>query len=499
MIILRVILIVLLVAPFLLGQSSQEAKALSDQAHQALASGQYPQAISLYQKLIKLYPNVPGLKMNLGMAFYLWGDYQKAVPPLAAAVSSGQPDLLSASIFLGSSYVLTGQPGKAVPVLEGYLKHNPADPRAREALGDAFSALGRRREAAKQYRKLAELDASSAKAWYQLGKAYEALAGQAFDTLQQRAPESAYLFALIADSRVVRQQYRSAFLFYHKALDANPRLRGIHVAISRVYRATGHEDWATAEEQKESQLGLPDCPTEKIVCDFLQGRMIEVAQAGERLTTPEGLYWASQAYNQLAIQSFERLAAFPDSAESHQLRAEVNENQGKYLDAAKEWRKVLEITPRHPLAQRGLALSLFFAKDHQAAKAVIDELLKHEPDSSEWNYLTGEIFLAQEKADQALPFLLKAVAKQPDFLPAHASLGRAYLALEQPAKAMPHLERALPGDTDGNLHYQLARACQTTGNPERARAALQEYQEIQKKNQQENARLEQEAEIRAPE
>jgi len=496
---IRFLLIVLLLSPFLAGQSRQDAKALSDQAHQALASGQYAQAISLYQRLIRLYPNVPGLKMNLGMAFYFSGEYQKAIVPLAAAVSSGQPDLLSASMFLGSSYVLTGQPAKAVPALQAYLKHKPDDARAREALGDAFLALGRRRQAVEQYRKLAELEPSSSKAWYELGKAYEALAGDAFDRLEQQASDSAYVFALLADSRVVRQQYRSAFFFYHKALEANPRMRGIHVALSRVYRATGHEDWAAAEERKETELGLPDCATEKILCDFLEGRMLEVAQMAEKLTTPEGLYWTSQAYNQLAVQSFARLAAFPDSLEWHQLRAEVHEHQGEYLEASKEWRKVLDIAPGHPLAQRGLALSLFLAKDHQAAKAVIDELLKREPRSSQWNYLTGEIFLAEEKADQALPFLLKAVQKQPDFLPAHASLGRTYLALQQPAKAIPHLERALPSDTDGNLHYQLARACQTTGNAERARVALQKYQEIQRKNQQENARLEQEAEIRAPE
>ncbi|MFB3902823.1 MAG: tetratricopeptide repeat protein [Acidobacteriota bacterium] len=499
MIMARLFLIVLIASSFLPGQSRQDAKALSDEAHQALASGHYPQAIGLYQKLIKLYPNVPGLKMNLGMAYYLSGDYQKAVAPLAAAAGSGQPDLIPASMFLGSSYVLTGQPAKAVRVLERYLKHKPDDSRAREALGDAFRDLGRRREAAKQYRKLVELDASSTKGWYELGKAYEALAGQAFDTLEQRAPDSAYVLALIADARVVRQQYRSAFYFYRKALQANPRMRGIHVALSRVYRATGHEDWAAVEEQKETALGLPDCQKEKIVCDFLEGRMLEVAQAAKKMATPEGLYWVSQVYNQLAVQAFERLSAFPDSLEWRQLRAEVHENQGDYLEAAKEWRKVLEAAPRHPLARRGLALSLFLAKDHQAAKAVIDELLRQEPQSSQWNYLKGEIFLAQEKADEALPFLLKAVRKEPDFLPAHASLGRTYLALGQPAKAIPHLERALPSDSDGNLHYQLARACQTMGDTTGARAALQKYQEIQRKNRQENARLEQEAEIRAPE
>ncbi|RPI27991.1 MAG: hypothetical protein EHM61_06660 [Acidobacteria bacterium] len=494
----RVCLILFIISPLVGQPARQDAKALSAQAHQALAEGKYKEAIPLYQQLIKIHPELPGLKMNLGMAYYLAGQYRKSILPLESAVRAGQPEFLPASMFLGSSYVLTGQSGKAVPLLERYLKQKPDDPRAREALADAFLSLGRRSQSAEQYRKLAQLEPSSTKAWYQLGKAYEALAGEAFDHLQQAAADSEYLLALIADSRVVRQQYRSAFFFYRKALEKNPRMRGIHVALSRVYKATGHADWAAAEEQKEIELGLPDCRAEKLVCDFLEGRMLDVVQAAQPLKTAEGYYWMSQAYNQLAVDSFSRLAALPDCPELHQLRAEVHENQGEYLEAAKEWRKLLDLSPQNPAARRSLALSLFLAKDYQAAKALVDGFLKQEPGSPHWNYLAGEIFLAEERAGEALPFLLKCVSMEPDFLPARASLGRTYLALQQAAKAIPHLQRAIESDSDGNVHYQLARAYQTTGNAERARVALQKYQEIQKKNQEENARLEQEAEIRAP-
>ncbi|HXK62429.1 MAG TPA: tetratricopeptide repeat protein, partial [Acidobacteriota bacterium] len=163
------------------------------------------------------------------------------------------------------------------------------------------------------------------------------------------------------------------------------------------------------------------------------------------------------------------------------------------------WRKVVEMSGGSPAAQRNLALSLFLAKDHQAAKVLVDRFLKQEPQSSQWNYLAGEIFLAREQAREALPFLQRAVKNEPDFLPAQASLARAYMALERPADAIPHLERAIANDSDGSLHYQLGRAYQRTGNLERARTALQKYQEIQRKNREETARLEQEAEIRAPE
>jgi len=497
---LRFLAVILMVSAVLPQDTGQlEVQALQARARETLEAGKYSEAIPLYEQLIKLLPDVPGLKMNLGMAYYLAGRYRESIPPLESAVKAGQPELLPASIFLGSSYVITGQSRKAIPILKEYVERKPADSRGREALADAFSSLGRRAEAAEQYRKLAELRPDSTKAWYELGKAYEALAAQAFERLQRIAPDSAYVLALIADSRVVTRQYRSAFFFYRKALEKNPRLRGIHVALSRVYRATGHADWATAEEQKEIQLGLPDCQTEKLVCSYLQGQMLEVAQTGQSLKTAEGYYWASQAFNQLAVEALSRLAALPESVELHRLRAEVHDNQGEHLEAAREWRKVVEMSGGSPAAQRNLALSLFLAKDHQAAKVLVDRFLKQEPQSSQWNYLAGEIFLAREQAREALPFLQRAVKNEPDFLPAQASLARAYMALERPADAIPHLERAIANDSDGSLHYQLGRAYQRTGNLERARTALQKYQEIQRKNREETARLEQEAEIRAPE
>jgi Flp pilus assembly protein TadD len=61
-------------------------------------------------------------------------------------------------------------------------------------------------------------------------------------------------------------------------------------------------------------------------------------------------------------------------------------------------------------------------------------------------------------------------------LEAHAALGRALLQSGEAAQAVPHLEKALPTDPDGSLHYQLAQAMQRTGNAERARALLAEYQ-----------------------
>ena len=67
-----------------------------------------------------------------------------------------------------------------------------------------------------------------------------------------------------------------------------------------------------------------------------------------------------------------------------------------------------------------------------------------------------------------------------------------------PAKAISHLEAAAAIDEDGSLSYQLARACQAAGQPERAKKAMERYQEILKKAQAQKDELSKEAQITAP-
>ena len=83
-------------------------------------------------------------------------------------------------------------------------------------------------------------------------------------------------------------------------------------------------------------------------------------------------------------------------------------------------------------------------------------------------------------------------------LPAEAALGLALVALNKNAEAIPHLKKALPLDDDGSLHYSLARAYRAAGETELAGGAMQQYQRIQKQNQDINNELAKEAEITAP-
>lgn len=469
----------------------------AESAAQAMNARDFEKASQIYREIVEAVPDLPGARLNLGMALYMSGQFTEAATQLEKVVEADS-SLQPASLFLGASYLESGRPEKAIPPLSSYVDAQPDDPQGRRALSEALFFADRYEEALPHLEKLTEMEPENTTAWYQLGRCYEQLAGEAFQTLGEIAPESSYWFALIADSRLAQRQFRSAFFFYKKALEADPEMRGINIAMSQIYRHLEQPEWAKKAEEKEALLGPPDCQTEKIVCDFLAGRPHDVLETARQDNSSEALYWKSQVYNQLAVEAFSRLNQLPPSFESHQLRAEIHDRQGRHLEAVEEWKKALELSPGHPLARRGLASSLYLSRNYDEAEPLITELLDEQPGDPHLNYLAGAILLSQEEGQEAIRYLEEAVSSDPSILSAQADLGRAYLLVGRQADAIPHLEKALPTDTEGTLHYQLARAYQGNNQPEKAQEILKKYQELQRRAQEQKQRLEEEAEITPP-
>jgi predicted Zn-dependent protease len=297
--------------------------------------------------------------------------------------------------------------------------------------------------------------------------------------------------SLVAESRVSRRQYRSAFFFYKQALQKNGGFRPAVAGIAAVYRATNHPDWAAGQEQKAAALPKVDCVHAKQECDFNAGRFLEAANG-------ESLYWRTRAYNELARQSFAHLGSLPETVEVHAVRAQIASGQGQYLEAAKEWRAALRLAPGEPRLEQQLAISLQAAGDHKQALPIFEKFLAAEPNDAELNFFVGESLLRLEQPDKAEPYLEKAARLDPKLLPAQASLGLTYVRLGKGADAIPHLESALPVDTDGSLRYQLARAYQSAGNAVKAKEMMAEYQAMQAKSKEAEQTLDAQAEITAP-
>jgi tetratricopeptide (TPR) repeat protein len=477
---------------------ADDPAAKSQRAKELMASGRFEQAIPIYKDLIAAMPGNPGLLLNLGLAQHMAGHEKEAVP-IFEAVLKTQPKLLPALMSLGAARLALKQPELAVGPLQKAVAVEPANPNARGMLADALNGAGRFDEAAGQYRKLTELASNDPRAWYGLGMTYQAMATNAFDRLQKRDQQSPYVAALIADTRVQRHQYKSAFFFYNQALKELPGIHGIHAALAEVYRKTGHPDWAATEAAKEQSLPSADCTAHAAECQFAAGHDVQAAALPRTgAATPEALYWRAKAANELSLQSLVRLGQLPESVELHQVRAEIARDQNQHLEAAKEWRAALQLAPGNPRLQHELAVSYFLAADYRAALAEADKALQRDPRSPEMNFTAGDSWLRLEEPEKAVPFLRAAIAADPGMRAADASLGLSLSRIGKFAEAVPHLEKALELDDDGSLHYQLARAWQASGNQVKAQAAMTRYQELQKKVQGQKEEAAREAQILPP-
>jgi tetratricopeptide (TPR) repeat protein len=477
---------------------AEDLTAKSQRAKEMMAAGRFEQAIPIYKELVAAIPGNPGLLLNLGLAEHMAGHERESVP-VFEAVLKAQPGLMPALLSLGAARLSLKEPALAVGPLQKAVAAEPANPDARGMLADALNGAGQFDQAAEQYRKLTELTPNDPRAWYGLGMTYQAMATNAFERLKKASPQSPYLEALIADTRVQRHQYRSAFFFYKEALKELPGIHGIHGALAEVYRKTGHPDWAAAEAAKEQALGTMDCAAHAGECNFLAGHDLHAAalsRAGS--APPEALYWRAKAANELSLQSLVRLGQLPPSVELHQLRAEIARDQSQHLESAKEWRAALELAPENPRLQQELAVAYFLAADYKAALAATEKVLQREPRSPEMNFTAGDSWLRLEEPEKAVPFLRAALAADPGMRAADASLGLSLSRLGKFAEAAPHLEKALQLDDDGSLHYQLARAYQASGNQAKAQAAMAKYQELQKRNQEQKEEAAREAQILAP-
>jgi len=493
----RLVLYLILLAAVVPPLHAQSAR-LAEQAHHArdlMVSGKYEAAIPIYRALVEAVPGNAGLITDLGLACHMAGHEQEAVAQFRKALKL-DPHNVPAHLYLGDAYLSLGEPAQAIAPLEAALRAGPSGAGARGNLAEALFAVKRFRDAAAQFEKLSQEEPGNPEAWYRLGLCYQHLSQQSFNELQAIATGSGYWLALVADSRARAMQLSSAFYLYRQAIAKDPKLRGVHTALAAVYEKSGHPDWAKTEEQREEQLGKPNCAVEKLLCAFRAGHYGELAVLAGK--TPEIYYWKTKAYQKLAVQALSHLGQLAPSPQLHEVLATIHTDERQFTAAVQEWRKAYELSGNEVEIGKQLVLALFQTQDFTDAGKVLQGLLAQRPKSADLNYLFGFTLLSLKQPREAAHYLETSLQMDPGSLPAHSSLAQAYLAMGESKRAIPHLKAALPMDRDGSIHYQLARAYQSSGQLELARTMLQQYQQMHNARQNEQQILQKEVRITAP-
>jgi len=197
---------------------------------------------------------------------------------------------------------------------------------------------------------------------------------------------------------------------------------------------------------------------------------------------PEVLYAATHAYSDLSMQASQDLAhEAPFSFQVHELNAEALETQGKWDEAAAEYRKILEISPMLQGIHAHLGRALLSKPqpspaEVEQAKKNFQEELEIDPRNAVAEYVLGQLAADANDPATAILHFKRATKLDTGFGEAYLGLGTALNSAKQFTEAIPPLEtyeKIAPDSPTG--HYQLAIAYAGAGRREDSNreAALQ--------------------------
>jgi len=180
-------------------------------------------------------------------------------------------------------------------------------------------------------------------------------------------------------------------------------------------------------------------------------------------------YWKARCSNRLAMAAFLRLFVVdPDSPRAHQVLGDMDENQGNDAKAIVEYQKALAQRPSLPNLHYQIGHIEWKSYRTQEAREQFQAELAINPRHTGALFDLGSTYLQAHQPDEALVYLQKVDQLDPKYPDLRDFLGIAYIQMHRYADAARELELAAPGDQDGSIHYQLARAYMALGKSREA-------------------------------
>jgi tetratricopeptide (TPR) repeat protein len=185
---------------------------------------------------------------------------------------------------------------------------------------------------------------------------------------------------------------------------------------------------------------------------------------------PEVLYLTVHVYSDQSIRASQALLLkAPRSYQVRLLNAEALETQGKWADAAAEYRQVLQANPNLPGIHYRIGRLLLSAPESsptmiQDARVEFEKELTLDPANAGAAYILGEFARREQQWPQAAELFSRAVKHDQLFTDAFIGLGRSLIAAKQFVDAVAPLERAVRLQPDNPAaHYHLAIAYARVG------------------------------------
>lgn len=377
----------------------------------------------------------------------------------------------------------------------------PDDPRVHNFRGIALMSLGRMDEAAREYRRATELDHRMEAAFRNLGylEWTSHQNGQAREDLRralQLAPEDGFAAYYLARLEVDDGHSESAIPILHKLATGRSTWAQIDLALACLSAGRYVDANAAAQGVFAENASAAERASAKSIVGIAEAKLhhddnsVAAFSDAAKLSPGQEEHWLNLTREQMdlkrlpdAIASVERgLQANPKSYALHLRKGAVYFAMGKYDDAEKSFRELVEAGDPLPTSTIGLAqvllhtgraseaatlltdaerrlgpqfLIVYFealAQDHAGnrteALANYRRALKINPNSVEARLGVGKVSLLTGKSDEAIPELQQVVRAEPGNLQARRLLSRAYAKAGDQTNASKYATEKPETDTE---------------------------------------------------
>ena len=179
---------------------------------------------------------------------------------------------------------------------------------------------------------------------------------------------------------------------------------------------------------------------------------------------PAVLYLTTHIFSDLSIRASQKLIyTAPASPQVHQLNAEALETQGKWKEAAEEYRVVLQKDPNMPGIHYRIGRLILSQPRTPAtfddARKEFEAELKIDPSNAGAEYVLGELARQEQKWPEAIDHFSRATKLDARFADAFMGLGRSLTSAGKAGEAIAPLEIAeklQPANPE--THFYLATA-----------------------------------------
>jgi tetratricopeptide (TPR) repeat protein len=318
-----------------------------------------------------------------------------------------------------------------------------------------------------------------------------------FKKLAELDPQIAEIHATLGLVYFQEKKFDQAVPELRRALKLKPTLSKASTLLAMSLSETGEYQEALPGLEKGFQHS-PD-PTTKRMCGLQLMRSYTGLQRDQDAVgvalqlnqlypnDPEILYHTGRVYGNYAYLTVHKLEMVaPASLWRHQAAAEAFESQGSTNQAIGEYREVLKLDPQRVSVHYRIGRTLLArwqlnhaGDDREQAVHEFEQELQVDPSNANAMYELAEIHRQQNELDQAQQFFSSALKYYPDFEEAQVGLATTLMAQQKPDQALPHLQKAVTLDAEDEVAwYRLSQVNRALGNKDEQQKALAQFQRV---------------------